>query len=208
MLLSTLLDFSGAYADLTAASPKLIISIASTLPGGQTNRPAGDYTDTVILNGNYASFVGASPFNDCNFSGTSAAPVSFDVTATVPSNCNIAATPLTFPTQVIFDADVTAQSAITVSCTNGSPYWVGLDNGLNSISGQRRMRSGPNYINYDLFRDAGLSMRWGATKNVDTVSGTGASSGTTLTVYGVAPKPLTLPMPATYTDSVVATVNF
>lgn len=207
----SLSDASGFYVELSQSAPSIVVYLTSTIYGGQKNRPPGDYIDTVVMNGFFASYAGNqsnAPFLDCNFTGTSAGSVSLSATATIPTNCLISATPMTFPSQVIFASDLSAQSAVTVSCTTGSPYWVSLDNGMNALSGQRRMKSGTYFINYELYRDAGLSLRWGATKDVDTVSGAGVYSGTTLNVYGFAPKPSALPPPGTYSDTITATVNF
>ena len=113
-----------------------------------------------------------------------------------------------FPTVTIFTSDVLGQSALTVTCTTNAPYWVSLDNGQNALSGQRRMRSGANYIDYDLYSDSGRTLRWGLTKDVDTVSGLGVNTGKQLPVYGKVPKPAATPPFGNYSDLIIATVNF
>ena len=204
-------DGGSFYIDLSESVPSINVYFTSSIYGGQKNRPAGYYLDTVIMNGSFASYAGTrgiAPFQDCNFTGTLAGSVSLPVIATVPANCLISATSLTFESQVIFTSALSAESVVTVSCTTGSPYWVSLDNGMNALSGQRRMKSGTNYISYELYRDSARSLRWGATKDVDTVSGTGVYSGTGFPVYGKVPTPATQPPPGTYSDTITATVNF
>lgn len=57
----------------------------------------------------------------------------------------------------------TVNQGINVSCTKGSSYTVGLDDGQNVSAGRRRMKSAANnYLAYDIFKSAG-TVRWGAT---------------------------------------------
>jgi spore coat protein U domain-containing protein, fimbrial subunit CupE1/2/3/6 len=100
-------------------------------------------------------------------------------------------------------------SAITVTCTNTTPYNVGLDKGLNGPSvTNRQMKSGAGAtINYALYSNAGMTLNWGNTPGTDTVAGTGNGTGQVLTVYGQIPAQTT-PAPSTYNDTVTVTITY
>ena len=49
--------------------------------------------------------------------------------------------------------NVDAGTTVSVTCTSGSPYSIGMDNGANVSGSQRRMKNGANFLNYDLYTD-------------------------------------------------------
>jgi spore coat protein U-like protein len=198
---------STVYIDLTSARPNTVVYMTGFLGPGQTSRPVGYYVENMQINSFYATYADIAP-TDCDIPQTGLSSISLLVDATIAPNCSIKATALVFPTLITFVSDVAGQSTLTVTCTTDAPYWVSLDNGQNALSGQRRMRSGANYIEYDLYRDSGSSLRWGFAKDVDTVSGAGVYTGTQLPVYGKIPKPAAAPPPGVYADQIIATVNF
>ncbi|MBL3940689.1 spore coat U domain-containing protein, partial [Bacteroides thetaiotaomicron] len=55
------------------------------------------------------------------------------VTLTLQPNCTIAANPLAFGTSGVLSAAVNQQTTVSVTCTNTTPYNVGLDAG--SVTG-------------------------------------------------------------------------
>jgi spore coat protein U-like protein len=69
------------------------------------------------------------------------------------------------------------------------------------------MAFGADTVTYGLYRDAGRTLPWGATVGVDTASGTGTGLAQNLTVYGRIP-PQTTPQPASYSDTIIATVTY
>jgi spore coat protein U-like protein len=72
----------------------------------------------------------------------------------------------------------------------------------------RKMTSGGGAtINYSLYTDSGRTTVWGNTIGTNTVAGTGSGSSQGLTVFGRIP-PQTTPAPATYSDSIIATVTY
>ncbi len=128
----------------------------------------------------------------------------FNVTATVDPVCTIINThELAFGLYTGSQKDRMAQFDVT--CTNGTAYTVGLDNGLHSAScmGTRCMEdSSGHFLDYQLFSNAGRTLPW---NGVNTVAG---SISQTLTVYGRIPS-MSVPPPAgPYTDTITVTVNF
>ena len=101
-------------------------------------------------------------------------------------------------------------SAPLVTCTNTTPYNIGLDKGAGtSDTVTNRLMTGPSSatVTYGLFQDSGHATNWGNTIGTDTVTGTGNGSAQTLSVYGhIAPQ--TTPQPGAYADTVNVTVTF
>ncbi|WP_227243438.1 Csu type fimbrial protein [Paraburkholderia caribensis] len=136
----------------------------------------------------------------------------FTVTLTLQTDCQIAATNLNFGTSGVIAANIDQTSTLTVTCSNGAPYTVGLDAG--SVTGStvaNRLLGGTGTpvptVAYQLYRDSARSLTWGQTAGTDTAAGTGTGAAQTLTVYGrVAPQ--NTPAAGTYTSTVTATVTF
>ncbi|HET7798296.1 MAG TPA: spore coat U domain-containing protein [Nevskia sp.] len=104
-----------------------------------------------------------------------------------------------------------ASTTVTLTCTLGTAYKIGLDAGAGSGAtvSLRQMTSGGNTLGYRLFRDAGRTLNWGNTPSTDTLDGTSSavSLTNTITVYGQIPAGTAAPA-GTYTDSVAITVTY
>jgi spore coat protein U-like protein len=132
------------------------------------------------------------------------------VTATVLSACAVVAAPLVFG-----NYDPTAASALTantnvlVTCTFGTPYNVGLNQGLGTGATitNRKMMWGANTLTYQLFQDAAFSSNWGQTIGTDTETGTGSSLPQSLTVYGRIPASQAA-VAGLYLDTITVTVTY
>ena len=140
----------------------------------------------------------------------------FNVKITIVANCVVSATDMLFPvTTGVLNANVDQTSVISVTCTNGTTYSVGIEAGANAGPGNpvtgRKMIGGPSseLISYALFSDSGRNNNWGNTFGTGWQTGTGTGSVTpqTYTVYGrVAPQ--TTPKPGNYADVVQVTVTY
>ena len=148
-------------------------------------------------------------------SGLSAqqASASLTVNATVTKNCTISTTPVAFGNYDPVVANATTPldglGSVTVTCTKGAPAKVGLGVGSNAQGTTRRMSlSATAYLTYELYRDASRTTVWGDT--VDTALDLPAApdrNPRTYTVYGRVPSAQDATV-GTYSDTVVATVNF
>jgi spore coat protein U-like protein len=136
------------------------------------------------------------------------APANIAVTATVMKTCTNAVTPMAFGFYAGVQLDSTA--SVTVTCTNTTPYNVGLSSGMAPAATvtTRRMTGGVGvFLGYALFSDTGRTTNWGSTTGADTVTGTGTGIGQVLTIYGrVAAGQF--PAPGDYTDTIIATVIY
>jgi spore coat protein U-like protein len=143
--------------------------------------------------------------------GTSTA--TFLVSLTLQANCTISATALPFGTSGVLTTALNQTTTLGVTCTNTTPYNIGLDGGSASGSSvSNRLLIGTTSgntatVGYQLYQDAGHATAWGNTQGTNTVGGTGSGSAQTLTVYGQVPIQST-PRPDTYTSTVTATVYF
>jgi spore coat protein U-like protein len=133
----------------------------------------------------------------------------FAVSATVSANCTISAAALAFgaydPVVANAATNLDQTSTITVACTKGSTGVVSLDNGQNFSAGARRMKSGANFLTYEMYNDAGRTVVWNATNTVSYTAASKATSG--LTLYGRVAAGQDVPVGA-YADSVIATITF
>lgn len=135
---------------------------------------------------------------------------SFNVTVTIAATCQVtSSTNLNFGTQGVLSANIDNTNVVTVTCTNTTPYNIGLDKGVNGTSVTTRQMKGAlgGLINYSLFSDAGRTTNWGVTVGTDTVTGVGNGSGQPYTVYGRIP-PQTTPAADVYTDTIAITVTY
>jgi spore coat protein U-like protein len=131
----------------------------------------------------------------------------FTVTANVTATCSITAGPLAFGTYT--GAVVNATSNINVTCTNSTPYNVGLSAGAASGATvtTRQMLNGTSPLNYALYSDTGRTKNWGVTIGTDTVTGTGSGASQTIPVYGTVPAGQYAPS-GSYADTVTASITY
>ena len=128
----------------------------------------------------------------------------------IQNACNVtttAPTTLDFGTQGPLVANIDQTSTITVICTTGAGYNVGINGGSSGSVTARTMLNGATPVNYSLFRDSARTLNWGNTVGTDTLAGTGNGTSQALTVYGRVP-PQTTPAAATYNDTVTVTVTY
>jgi spore coat protein U-like protein len=151
--------------------------------------------------------VGVLVLGPASVANASTVQTTFTVTATVQATCTISAGNLAFGTYTGVVANST--STITVTCTNTSPYNVGLNPGATTGATvtTRQMLNGAATLNYALFQDNGHTKNWGQTVGTDTVAGTGNGAAQTLTVYGQVAAGQ-YPTPGSYSDTITATVTY
>jgi spore coat protein U-like protein len=137
-----------------------------------------------------------------------------NVSATVNATCFVdSAGPLNFSSYNPSLGQQTGNSSVTVRCTNGTQFDIGLDagKGTGATEASRVMASGSNTLAYSLYQDSALSNVWGNTVGTNTVRDTGIGLGSgkaiTKTVYGKIPDQPNA-VPGSYTDQVTVTVTY
>ncbi|CAM3810852.1 spore coat U domain-containing protein [Bordetella tumulicola] len=142
------------------------------------------------------------------------ATATFTVNLIIQSDCTIAANPLSFGTSGVLDTNVDAETTVSVTCSNTTPYNIGLNEGnVTGSTVANRLLAGTTGGNtgttvaYQLYQDAARATVWGNTQPTDTLSGVGTGTAQTIPVYGRVP-PQTTPTADTYQSTVTATVFF
>jgi spore coat protein U-like protein len=157
---------------------------------------AGAYADTIVAT------------LSCSDLSCNTATTSFEVTASVAAGCTISATNLVFGDYT--QAQLDGQSHISLNCTTGSAWNVGLSQGAfpgATVTTRRMTGPGTFSLMYALFRDAARTLNWGNTIGSNTVSGIGTGSAQALPVFGRVP-PSQAAGPGGYVDTIIATITF
>ncbi|MGY4640499.1 Csu type fimbrial protein [Pseudomonas sp. TE24901] len=185
-----------------------------------SNVAAGVYTEVLNLAWSWDYCIGLGVGSLCVLRDRNLTPQTrtLTVSMTVTNDCQITAPNISFGSAPVISAftPVTGQT-ISISCTKGSAYSVGLSDGQNAVSvgGRRRMISGSNYLAYDIFKSAGTT-RWGSVGAARRDSSTaevnpGNGLGTGSQVFNYNAKIYTdqaTPPGGTYLDNVVLDVGF
>lgn len=146
----------------------------------------------------------------------SAATATADLTvsATVTNNCTISTAAVSFgsydPVVANASTSLDGTGAVTVACTKGATATIALGTGGSSSGSNRRLSDGTgnNYLNYELYRDSGRSIVWGTTgTNLLSPAAAESKAPREFPVYGRVTNNQDIPA-GSYSDTVVATVNF
>ena len=128
----------------------------------------------------------------------------FDANIVFQDDCEIVTlNNLDFGTHGLLSANIDSSSTMSIQCTLGTSYDIGLNFGIH---GFRRMANGGNTIFYDLYTNATYSTYWDGLPFA-AVGATGTGSAQTFTVYGRVFAQFTPPN-GTYTDTITVTVTF
>jgi spore coat protein U-like protein len=137
------------------------------------------------------------------------ATTTFKVTAKVQAVCAVTASDLGFGTYVSGGTLLQGTTVLHSTCTPNTTYNIGLDQGQapNATINQRKMISGANSLNYQLYSDSARSRIWGNTTGTDTVTGTGTGLSQDHTVYGSVPAAQAVPA-GDYQDTITVRVYY
>jgi spore coat protein U-like protein len=138
---------------------------------------------------------------------------SLTVSATVTNNCTISTAALTFapydPVVANASNNLDGTGRVTVACTKGAAPTIGLGSGSSASGSARRLADGAgNFLSYDLYQDSGHTVAWvNAGLGLLTTGAATSKAARDFTVYGRIAGNQDVPA-GSYTDTVVATVNF
>lgn len=133
---------------------------------------------------------------------------SFGVSVTVQATCLVTASSMNFGGYT--GTALTATSALSVNCTNSTPYNVVLSAGLApGATVNHRMMVGPGsaLLSYALSSNSHGIVNWGRTAGSDTLAVTGNGTLQTLSVYGQIPAGQFTTTGA-YSDTITVTVTY
>lgn len=136
----------------------------------------------------------------------------FGVDATVANACSVSATALSFGNyDPVTAAAVNSTTTVSVTCSNGAPYDVGLDAGTTTgatVTSRQMTDASANTLDYALYSDSARTTNWGNTVGTDTVTGTGTGAAQSLTVYGAIASGQTTAAVGSYSDTITVTVTY
>ncbi|MBX3725692.1 MAG: spore coat protein U domain-containing protein [Xanthomonadales bacterium] len=133
----------------------------------------------------------------------------FQVSAEVIAACSINASDLNFGDyNPVVGTAVDGSSTISVTCTNGAAYSIGLSAGASGNVAARAMDHDTENatLSYGLFSDALREEIWGDVS--DTVDGVGTGANQNVTVYGRVFASQSTALVGSYADTITATVEF
>ncbi|WPB56888.1 spore coat U domain-containing protein [Xylophilus sp. GOD-11R] len=194
---------------LNASSARVPFNIVT---GTSANVAAGVYSDTLTVLWNWQNICEGliNALNVCvgvPSSGVNV-PRTLTVSMTVTNDCAINAPDIQFGAAPLLTAFPTVSQNIGLLCTKGLVYTVGLSTGADPSGGRRRMSSGANRLQYDIFKPD--TTVWGATGQAR-ANGIGIADGLntqlmpyTARIYTDQPAPAA----GTYTDNITVDVGF
>lgn len=199
-----------------ASTQNATITLYGQVLGNQNTAAAGSYSD-VYATGDTAVTVnevsGSTAPGSC--SGTQTGNYfPFTVSATIQKACTVTANNVSLGAVAAGAGSTSGSNTLSVTCTNATPYYVGLkpSNGNTAGKGVMKGQSPGNQdtVPYTLYSNSGLSTIWGNTATSTSVgngaAGTGNGLSQTLTVYAQATS--TDVTPDTYSDTVQVNVNY
>lgn len=138
------------------------------------------------------------------------ATTTFRVTAKVQAVCEVTATDLGFGTYTAQSGTpLQGTTVLRATCTPSQTYHIGLDQGQSpgATVNQRKMVSGAQSLNYQLYSDSARSTIWGNTTGTDTVTGVGSGLPVDHTVFGAVPSAQVVPA-GDYADTITVRVYY
>lgn len=176
------------------------------------NVTAGPYQVLLTFSVNY-SVCALGVGSLCTNPQTGTATTTILLNMTVTNDCSAMTTPdVNFNSAPLVQSFPTVSQAIAVTCTKGSTYTIGINNGANALNNVRRMVSGSNYMSYDIYKEA-TTNRWGGSGSERWASATSSQVSTDglLRTYNYTAKVLTsqaTPPAGAYTDTLIVDVAF
>lgn len=141
---------------------------------------------------------------------TSSTSATFSVTATVQPSCTVVGGGTLAFGVVVPGVQSDSNLVLTTICTKDTGYVLSLNAGTGSSAtvAQRRMTSGANTLDYQLYRDSNRTDPWGDGSNgTSTFSGTGIGTPQQITVYGRVPSNASV-SEGSYSDTVTVTATY
>lgn len=180
-----------------------------TIPGASI--AAGNYQTTLTLRLNWS--ICSLGVAACLLAQTGSATLTVNVMLVVTSDCStITAPAVNFNSAALVVNFPVVSQTISLTCTKGSTYTVGINNGNYASGSVRNMASGNNRLSYELYKGT-TSNRWGVsgTERWASASATSVSTDGLLRMFSYTAKVLSgqsTPAVGSYSDTLVVDVAF
>jgi len=153
--------------------------------------------------------LGMLPWAELHAQGQTAT-TTFRVSTRVQAVCDVTAADLDFGTYTAqAGTPLQGTTLLRATCTPNSSYNIGLNEGTSpgATVNQRKMVSGTQNLNYQLYSDSARSTIWGNTAGTDTVTGVGTGLAVDHTVFGAIPAAQVVPA-GDYQDTITVRVYY
>ncbi len=187
------------------------------LPAAATqNLAVGLYTDTINIAWDWSICTGIGLLGICLGHDTGSASSQVNIILEILPDCVIDAPDVDFGSAPLVLAFAPVVQTISVRCSKGQHYTVGLSDGQYAAGNQRRLQYNNNYLNYEIFKSTSGNIRWGkqgADRRADTEADINQSVIDGVSTQGfhyqvvIDPNQST-PPPGQYSDSIVVDVAF
>ena len=156
--------------------------------------------------------VAVCPASATPASSQRASTATLTVGANVVQNCAIQISDLRFgnydPLLAHASSPLDVEATLTTICTPDTTLLIEMDDGQSSEGTVRRLFGGIEFLNYDIYKDAGRSQRWGrANDGLLMYTPPGQIAPMFQTVYGRIPGGQNI-RPGPYSDSIQVTLHF
>ena len=174
---------------------------------------AGPYAGTLNLNLYYNICAVGTILTGCTQLQSGNLALNLTVSMTVTNDCTAISAPnVNFGSAPIAKAFPAISQSISVTCTKGYAYTIGINNGNNANGTVRQMANGSNRLSYEIYKGS-TSSRWGAAGAERWSSGTSSSISTdgTLRTYNYTAQVMpnqTTPPGGTYSDTLLIDLAF
>jgi spore coat protein U-like protein len=200
----TLINLLGLFGGPAVTIPMFFRTVTGA------NVAAGAYSDTLTLSWSWNYCTGIGAFGVCLGRDMGSAVVSVQVGATVQTACQMTTPDVNFGSAPTVRAFSAVTQNIGVLCTKGTAsYTVGVNSGQHASGGRRRMTSGGEALQYDIFKPSSSAV-WGGAGG-DRVSNSTTADGVNTQAYQYSAVIYTdqqTPAVGHYTDTVVVDVSF
>ncbi len=190
---------------------RIVLPIYFRTLSGQTVA-AGQYQATFNLNVTY-NICSIGLLGGCGSWQTGTVPLAVTATISITNDCiTIAAPNVNFGSAPLVKNFPAVAQGVAVTCTKGSVYSVGINNGSNASGNVRNMASGNNRLSYEIYKGS-TSDRWGSSGTERWASSASSllSANGLVRTYNYTARVLTnqaTPPAGTYSDTVVVDIAF
>jgi|GEM_PF-116601 len=180
------------------------------------NLGVGAYSDTLSIQWDWNICTGIGLLNLCLGRDQGTATSQVNLHLEILPDCAITAPDVNFGSAPLVVAFTSVTQTISIRCTKGQDYSVGINDGLHADGTQRRLHHNNHYLHYDIYQGTGGNQRWGRQGperraasdanvnpgNLDGLSTQGFHYRAEIDVNQATPPP------GTYTDTLVIDVAF
>lgn len=154
---SYILDLLGLLGGSNADIPMYF-----RIPASAThNLGVGTYSDTLSIQWEWNICTGIGLLNLCLGRDQGNATSQVNLHLEILPDCAITAPDVNFGSAPLVVAFTSVTQTISIRCTKGQDYSVGINDGLHADGTQRRLHYNNHYLHYDIYQGTGSNQRWG-----------------------------------------------